>query len=322
MSSYGGPVLIFLAMFSLLSFLIGLLTSIICETEVERKSSLIFYGTSAVSIIVLALLVYPYYGIDFAKTLMAAGIPVYFIGSLFAPSARARGFSSAFILMLISLLVELAIIIGLFIVRILPIDVAVILLFLVALLWGLGAGFALMDIVKGVINWIKKHGKAHAKKGISARSSQGKKGTEIIWESVAIALVAVMFPAIVGTGIRSAYLAQAWWKFIFLGSFGAILLVVIPLSAFSIIAWRHKPQHLEKRENFAINAHIIVISTLIVAAIGEDIRLSLGNRNYGYFFLLILFAVVTLLLSFGLNHFVTSKIEKHLSEKRGRIKNQ
>jgi len=162
MSSYGGPLVIFMAMFSLLSFLIGLLTSIIRWVEAEPRSSLIFYGTSAVSVIVLSLLVYPYYGADLAVTLMAEGIPVYFMGWFFAPSARARRIYHTFIFSMSSLLAELVVIIWLFIHGILPISVAIILLLLAAFLWGFANGFALEAIMKGIQNyWRGKRGKKH-----------------------------------------------------------------------------------------------------------------------------------------------------------------
>lgn len=160
MSSHGGAVLIFLALFSLLSFLIGLLTSIIRESEGERKSSLIFYATSTVSVLVLGLLVYPYYGEHLVYTLWGAGVPLYFMGSFFSPSARARRVSLAEKVMLLPLLFEEAIIIVYFIIRILPIIGAVILLLLVALLGGLATGFALLDLMKGIQKyWREKHAK-------------------------------------------------------------------------------------------------------------------------------------------------------------------
>jgi hypothetical protein len=148
MHVYGESILIFLALFSLLSFLIGLLTSIIQESEGKRKPSFIFYLISAISIIVLAYLVRPYYGKDLAYTLLGTGFLAYSVGLLFAPRARTETDIRAYVMMIIALLALDTVIIGFFILGSLTAVIAVILVNLALILMIFAAWVYIVNLLK------------------------------------------------------------------------------------------------------------------------------------------------------------------------------
>lgn len=156
MSKYGSSILIFTTLFSLLSFLTGLLMSIFYELE-RGKSSAIFIIISMASVFVLALLVYPYYGGPLAITLMSLGFPFYLIGASFSRKFRGAGASLVtFKIGIISLLILAIIIIGGFVLGILPVFVVIALLLIVSLLWFVGIEVIVID---AILKWRRKHKK-------------------------------------------------------------------------------------------------------------------------------------------------------------------
>jgi O-antigen/teichoic acid export membrane protein len=158
---------IFLALFAILTFFIGISTALICIAEGERMSSILFSLISVILIVILALLLLPYYGVPVNSLAVFLGELTYVIG-FFLLSPPTRSLRTATGMMLAALLGFIVISIGFLIYNILPAWIAVILFLLVLILITLALGLALGGLFQEYLEM-----REHRKRGKKSRSHRG-----------------------------------------------------------------------------------------------------------------------------------------------------